>query len=426
MANICRFSRRTVFDTNPAPAQNTPAPAAAAAQNPGQGNNNNNDLLGNNPAGLYNRFFGPPPPVAGGAGVPPGLAGQLPPNIAIALGQANNGQGQGGQGPVTIQYTIQYQAPVPAPGTQGQTQQQQQATERPPLQPIPQFAGFHDPRGVWQPWNRPQGNIPTPSPTTPAATPETQETTATLPEPAAAAEDPTPAPTPTSSTPREAAAAAALRRFNSSRTGQDASGSSQAAAPPPPSTSENPGSVPKPEATAAPAVNPTTVPSSSKAREVNAQLPQLIPLHDAFTLPSNSFGRQPNSYRSYREPTLNHTRSSSLLQRPLPSNLTEQQLSMMDRVTREAIDERLKVLEGVSVSVNRAIDDLMRMRSVLPVPLERTDSNGEEDSGPSVAPVQPAEQQPSVEGSSPPPEAEQTPGKEGVQAIREPVETTTT
>lgn len=40
----------------------------------------------------------------------------------------------------------------------------------------------------------------------------------------------------------------------------------------------------------------------------------------------------------------------------------------MDRVTREAIDERLKVLEGVSVSVNRAIDDLMRMRSVLPVP----------------------------------------------------------
>jgi E3 ubiquitin-protein ligase synoviolin len=40
----------------------------------------------------------------------------------------------------------------------------------------------------------------------------------------------------------------------------------------------------------------------------------------------------------------------------------------MDRVTREAIDERLRVLEGVSGAVHRCIDDLMRMRSALPSP----------------------------------------------------------
>jgi len=39
----------------------------------------------------------------------------------------------------------------------------------------------------------------------------------------------------------------------------------------------------------------------------------------------------------------------------------------MDRVTREAIDERLRVLEGVSGAVSRCIEDLVRMRSALPV-----------------------------------------------------------
>lgn len=40
----------------------------------------------------------------------------------------------------------------------------------------------------------------------------------------------------------------------------------------------------------------------------------------------------------------------------------------MDRVTREAIDERLRVLEGVSGAVFRCIEDLMRVRSSLPPP----------------------------------------------------------
>lgn len=50
----------------------------------------------------------------------------------------------------------------------------------------------------------------------------------------------------------------------------------------------------------------------------------------------------------------------------LPPTLTEAQLALMDRVTREAIDERLRVLEGVSGAVFRCIEDLMRVRSSLP------------------------------------------------------------
>ena len=43
-----------------------------------------------------------------------------------------------------------------------------------------------------------------------------------------------------------------------------------------------------------------------------------------------------------------------------------QQLATMDRLTREAIDERLKALERVSNTIYGCIDDLMRMRSALP------------------------------------------------------------
>ena len=50
----------------------------------------------------------------------------------------------------------------------------------------------------------------------------------------------------------------------------------------------------------------------------------------------------------------------------LPPTLTDAQLALMDRVTREAIDERLRVLEGVSGAVYRCIEDLMRVRSSLP------------------------------------------------------------
>jgi hypothetical protein len=50
----------------------------------------------------------------------------------------------------------------------------------------------------------------------------------------------------------------------------------------------------------------------------------------------------------------------------LPPTLTDEQLAVMDSLTREAIDERLRVLEGVSGAIFRCIDDLIRVRSALP------------------------------------------------------------
>lgn len=47
--------------------------------------------------------------------------------------------------------------------------------------------------------------------------------------------------------------------------------------------------------------------------------------------------------------------------------MTDEQLAALDALTRESIDERLRILEGVSSSVYRCIDDLMRMRSALPM-----------------------------------------------------------
>lgn len=51
----------------------------------------------------------------------------------------------------------------------------------------------------------------------------------------------------------------------------------------------------------------------------------------------------------------------------LPPTLTDEQLSRLDRLTRDAIEERLRVLEGVSGAVWRCIEELTRVRSALPV-----------------------------------------------------------
>jgi len=50
----------------------------------------------------------------------------------------------------------------------------------------------------------------------------------------------------------------------------------------------------------------------------------------------------------------------------LPSTLNEEEIRNWDRVTREAIDERLRVLGRVDEVVNRLVDELTRLRSTLP------------------------------------------------------------
>ncbi|CDO76688.1 hypothetical protein BN946_scf184677.g8 [Trametes cinnabarina] len=67
----------------------------------------------------------------------------------------------------------------------------------------------------------------------------------------------------------------------------------------------------------------------------------------------------------------------------LPPNLTDEQLSRLDRLTREAIDERIRVLEGVSGAIYRCMEELYRVRSVLPVTTARRTNPQQE-----TAPVQ--------------------------------------
>lgn len=67
----------------------------------------------------------------------------------------------------------------------------------------------------------------------------------------------------------------------------------------------------------------------------------------------------------YRTAPLRH----ALPARPLaalPPTLTDAQLAHLDVLTRDAIDERLRVLEGISSTIYRCVDELTRLRSVLP------------------------------------------------------------
>lgn len=65
-------------------------------------------------------------------------------------------------------------------------------------------------------------------------------------------------------------------------------------------------------------------------------------------------------------PRYGQSNAQSSLPSRLPPALTDEQLATLDVLTRESIDERLRILEGVSGAVYRCIDDLMRLRSSLP------------------------------------------------------------
>ena len=300
------FSRRTVLDNNQTP----PGQVQGPNVNPGPNNgaaaaeNGVNVQRNNVPGRNPLAFLGRffAPPVHGN--------GPLLPNN---LGGLN----LGGQMPqeVLIQYRIQYP--------------HQHAVQPPePLRPLPQFLGFARPGGAWQPW--------------PAQLePNNQDATTDAP----AAEGAVPATdagdvadNTAAQNPREAAALAALRR----RTGN---GSGQA------HVSNN----------ASSSVTGTSHPPTEVTEDVErAALPQLIPLYNLNSRPG---GPRPDTWSNARSsPPGTQNRHMS----QLPPDLTEAQLALMDHLTREAIDERLRVLEGVSTSIHRCVDDLMRMRSALP------------------------------------------------------------
>ncbi|OSX66621.1 hypothetical protein POSPLADRAFT_1178063 [Postia placenta MAD-698-R-SB12] len=76
----------------------------------------------------------------------------------------------------------------------------------------------------------------------------------------------------------------------------------------------------------------------------------------------------------------------------LPPTLTDEQLARLDRLTRDAIDERLRVLEGVSGAVHRCIEELTRLRSVLPASatLGSMQGQGQERVAPGAAAATPS------------------------------------
>jgi E3 ubiquitin-protein ligase synoviolin len=207
-----------------------------------------------------------------------------------------------------------------------------------------------------------------------------------------------------SATPRDSAALAALRRFESSRTPVSVtSPETRTSADVPSSRSPNPAegssisSTPGASSAAAPAPTPTTTAgpsnSSSQPQGPDGQpgAPPLIPLYDLSFVtaplppphvvtiypPQHGRGtgyRLPSQYaQGQRQPSQPATSSSRYRgagsRQPLsqlPPTLTDEQLARLDRVTRDAIDERLRVLEGVSTTVYRCIEELTRLRSVLP------------------------------------------------------------
>jgi len=367
------------------------------------------------------RFFGAgaQPPNAPGQFAP---QAQFPQNQNIHNLPQHPGNLVGQQPGVLIQYHIQYQLP-----RQPQHQQQQNIQLHPPqpLQPVPQFPGFHGPGGVWHPWAvdaRGFGNA--------AQNPPQEAPPAVTVAPTAAvqAQPPQP-PTPFSpttegpanatqggdrpTTPREAAALAALRRLDARRPSvgsQDPSSSPLPLSPTPPETVEAASSSLPSESTSS--AHPTAAPNGSMPDQ-RLGIPILIPVYDYnshgpppgpspntfpqlpngvthspyFRPPAGARGpsqpaqastgapSQPGNYQTYprglapRVPTSDPRYQQGSPRTPmsqLPPPLTDEQLAVMDRVSREAIDERLRVLEGVSGAVYRCIDDLMRMRSVLP------------------------------------------------------------
>lgn len=272
--------------------------------------------------------------------VPRNVNDQPPPN-AVAQGWLP-GQAPG----VVIQYNIQYQGPPPS-----RDASQAQATP----QPVPRFAGFTGLDGQWRQW----GMDPRWFGDEPSGTSE---------QPSAIAGD-------SRLNPRDAAAAAASQRFGHKNT-QRSSDKAPAA------TNDTPAV--RPASGEAPNVSPSDAGVSSVMPDSDLAIPSFIPLHSR-EIPSRIRTLQgvdpshtclwqplPPSSNGDEVPTPNLSASvpvdavqTSL--RGLPPNLTDEQLMLMDRITREAIDERLRILEGVSVAVSHCMEDLTRVRSALPV-----------------------------------------------------------
>jgi len=275
----------------------------------------------------------------------------------------------------------------------------------PQLQPAPIFQGFYGPGGVWQPWGDRRGleeaapqqrqmqqqqqGAPhstarsTTAPESAPATSEEGEQSAPQRVPPEG-ERPSSQDQGTPSTPQEAAALAALRRSSPgtpsaqnqepstspSQTQQATSALSTAPGPSAPPTTTTQATVPSPTSSGPPrstsiAPQPTSA-TSTPNRSVN--VPSLIPMsfRPGGTGPRPTNAPLPSLPIVYRTGQLRHAMPARPPLATLPPTLTDAQLTHLDVLTREAIDERLRVLEGISNTMYRCVEELTRLRSVLP------------------------------------------------------------
>ncbi|RDX40453.1 hypothetical protein OH76DRAFT_1412959 [Lentinus brumalis] len=160
-----------------------------------------------------------------------------------------------------------------------------------------------------------------------------------------------------------------------------------------PSSSE---SQPHPSVSSGQAVSGSVSLSAALPSPPSVSLPPLIPLYDPsvvqptrapaaspYHAPYDHYFRPPipgPHAPQYATGTRGTARSSSATTRmplsQLPPTLTDEQLARLDRLTREAIDERLRVLEGVSSAVYRCVEELTRVRSVLPAATRVAEASG--------------------------------------------------
>ncbi|KAI0066151.1 hypothetical protein BV25DRAFT_1879222 [Artomyces pyxidatus] len=358
------------------PAPNPFGPPAEGQQPPAAGH------LGNFMRGLFG-VAQPPQPQ------PPPLLGPPPiPQPDVQIPQ-NFGWGPGYMPP----------AGVPFP---------QQAPQH--LQPPPVFQGFYGPGGIWQPWVMDPGRV---DPAQQAPNDGQHQGTSSAPVATSSHDEPAPSPAAPetlstnadgnerhpvnagpSATPRDAAGLAALRRLGTST----ASAPSQSQSAPRASSSfrsdaSDGGSLP-PTSSIAPSTSAAGAPPVPSASLERRDVPSLIPLYNLSLVqgrsgvPGSSRPTQSTSTQARGSPPTARTPLSAL-----PPTLTEEQLGRLDVLTRDSIDERLRVLESVSGAIYRCVEELTRLRSVLPPspsPLAQTSEAASAQAGPSAVSPAPA------------------------------------
>ncbi|PPQ99709.1 hypothetical protein CVT24_009692 [Panaeolus cyanescens] len=376
----CPTCRRNVLDVTSTPTQQPPAgeqlPNAAAA-GPAQPQPGavplQNGIANNNPLGgfLNGRLFNNP--VFGqrqGEGVPNGAP---QPNPVIGQDAA-----AGQQPGIYINYQVQYQFPRNGDVPNGRT-----------LAPIPPYPGFPGPGGEWQPWPRPQEQeaptdtpSPVPTPTTqsaetgegqPITTPETPSSSSST-DSGVHVEDEEDIPTTNETvSPREAARLAALSRFGQKAPAASIVQEKLVDTASKPQEDTTPTTTTASTSAAQPTPTPTTT-ATSASTPAPPHIPRLIPIQASYLrapieqpVPPFLFNGHVNGTPSSQSNnSRNQTYMPNVPLSQLPPNLTPEQLSKLDTLTRESIDERLRILEGVSGTVYRCIDELMMLRSSLP------------------------------------------------------------